>query len=80
MNNHLAWSRGKRYICASCDKAFAQPGELSIHMRMHTQERPFACTVCGKAYKTSSMRASHMDTHIEGKTFTVSAGRFVLEI
>lgn len=72
MNNHISWSRGKHFNCKYCDKKFAQPGELSIHTRIHTQERPFVCTVCGKAYKTSSMRASHMDTHIEGKTFTVS--------
>lgn len=59
-------------MCQFCGKSFAQAGELTIHNRSHTNERPFQCTICNKSYKTSSMRASHMDSHIEGKTFTVS--------
>lgn len=63
--------KGKTLNCSYCDKKFAQNGELKIHERSHTGERPFVCTICGNAYKTSSMRAAHMDAHIQGKTFEV---------
>lgn len=72
LGHHIFQTKGKRHVCQFCGKSFGQTGELTIHTRMHTNERPFVCTVCNKSYKTSSMRAAHMDTHIEGKTFSVS--------
>ncbi|XP_055534362.1 zinc finger protein 596-like isoform X2 [Wyeomyia smithii] len=59
----------KRHCCTKCGKLFAQPGELTLHLRVHNGDRPFQCTVCGKSYRTASFRTAHMDSHIEGKTF-----------
>lgn len=68
---HLRTTAGKQFSCEFCEKRFSQRGELTIHSRVHTGERPYACAICGKQYRTASMRSSHMDTHIEGKTFEV---------
>ncbi|XP_055715666.1 zinc finger protein OZF-like isoform X2 [Phlebotomus papatasi] len=66
---HLKCANDKNFICEVCGKGFGYRGDLTIHMRAHTNERPFQCKICGKKYKTPSMRIAHMDVHIEGKTY-----------
>ncbi|XP_059621352.1 zinc finger protein 26-like [Phlebotomus argentipes] len=66
---HLKCANDKNFICEVCGKGFGYRGDLTIHMRTHTNERPFKCKICGKTYKTPSMRIAHMDVHIDGKTY-----------
>ena len=48
-----------------CGKRCKDQGDLKIHVRSHTNDRPYPCPHCDKAYKTSSARASHVESHME---------------
>lgn len=52
-----------RFICTVCGKKVARSGDLSVHMRTHTGERPYACSLCPKRYRMSSHLTAHMKTH-----------------
>ncbi|WKY06348.1 hypothetical protein Q1695_006501 [Nippostrongylus brasiliensis] len=46
---------GKRYayassLCQYCDKCFTNQGNMQVHQRVHTGEKPYSCNACGKSY------------------------------
>ena len=54
---------GKRHVCETCGKAFAQSGSLASHIRTHSEENPYVCETCGKAFSSSRSLATHMQRH-----------------
>ena len=56
--------RGKRKRgqneCNVCEKVFEYPSDLAMHMRIHTNEKPYECDVCEKRFRCSSNLKVHM--------------------
>ena len=54
--------RKRGHECDVCEKMFLSPSKLAIHMRIHTNEKPFECHVCEKRYRHTSSLKYHMRT------------------
>lgn len=52
--------------CSVCGRECANPSTLFIHMRSHTNEKPFQCEFCDKRYKDSgSLKRHSIRNHIK---------------
>ena len=62
-----ATKRGKRkrgqHECGVCEKVFGSQADLAVHMRTHTNEKPYECDVCEKRFTQSSSLKVHMRIH-----------------
>ena len=51
----------KEFICDTCGKAFQSRGNLTLHIRIHTDEKQHECHLCGKKF----LRPHHLLGHVE---------------
>uniref|UniRef100_A0A1A8UJ63 C2H2-type domain-containing protein n=1 Tax=Nothobranchius furzeri TaxID=105023 RepID=A0A1A8UJ63_NOTFU len=65
-------NRQKTYLCDICCKMFHTSMQLSIHMRSHTNEKPYHCVQCGKGFSTKDPLKNHMRIHTGEKPYSCS--------
>lgn len=59
----------KRRTCEVCGQELSCTKSLNLHMRIHTDERPYKCDLCDKTFRQKSGLTSHTVTHSKAKPF-----------
>ena len=49
--------------CNVCSKIFSGKHHLEMHMRLHTNEKPFTCNICEKSFSQKRSLKEHLLTH-----------------
>ena len=51
------------HICEFCGKQVKNKVKFNIHMRTHTNEKPFECETCGRRFKSKGNLSRHKLVH-----------------
>ena len=61
----------RQHVCPFCGRIFNERGNLQVHIRIHTNERPFYCRFpgCQKNFTTIGNRNDHERRHTKDKPY-----------
>lgn len=65
---HLAKYHGEapvelNHTCHVCGKSFVRKGDLTKHLKIHSDLRPFVCDICQKSFARSDKLKQHINSH-----------------
>ncbi|XP_019555040.2 zinc finger and SCAN domain-containing protein 31 [Aedes albopictus] len=66
LRNHMVTHGGERkFVCdfEGCGKSFALQGTLTVHKKVHTQDKQFGCEFCSKTFLYKWLLVKHHRTH-----------------
>ncbi|XP_068438843.1 uncharacterized protein [Clinocottus analis] len=64
--------REESHLCVVCGKTFNRVGNLRIHQRCHTGEKPYGCVQCGRRFSQAGDLKKHKRVHTGEKPYYCS--------